>query len=209
MPNFMNAIWFRKCVGTLFVLASLLLETPISKARMQCAEAGQNNDATEYFKFDVVPCVDEERDRSNSDTKSHAKSVEEAASLTAWIVKKTGWALGDAPPVHFIPFAELVKFFTGGKPTTSQIEALYSEQEHSIYLPDSWRPDALRDRSILLHELVHHLQYLNKVKVTCSSEYELQAVKLQVTWLLEQGVEDPLHLLGINELFIRMLGQCE
>jgi len=165
--------------------------------------------AIEHFKFDVVPRVDEKPNRLDFDTKFYAKSVEETASLTAWIVRQTGWTVCDAPPVHFIPYAELVRNFTGGKPTASRIEALYSDRDHSIYLPDSWRADALRDRSILLHELVHHLQYLNKVKATCSSEYELQAVKLQVTWLREQGVEDPLNLLGINELFIRMLGQCE
>ena len=62
---------------------------------------------------------------------------------------------------------------------------------------------------ILLHELVHHLQYLNNVKVTCATEYEGQAVQLQVTWLREQEVDNPIDLLGIDPRFLLMLRQCE
>ncbi len=89
------------------------------------------------------------------------------------------------------------------------VEALYSDRDHSSYLADGWKPDNLRRRSILLHELVHHLQYLNHKKVTCESEYELQAFKLQITWLNEQGIEDPLDFLGIDPLLVLRLGKCD
>ena len=90
-----------------------------------------------------------------------------------------------------------------------QVEALYSERDHSIYLSDGWKADNLRRSSILLHELVHHLQYLNHVKVTCESEYELQAYKLQLAWLGEQGVKDPLDYMGIDPFLFFMLGKCD
>lgn len=217
----MNAIRFGMLFGTRLVLLALLLGVPIcAQARMQCATDSQansqiepsttNNFAINHYRFDVVPCAAEgKQDRSNTENEAGAQAGEETASLIAWIAARTGWTISKAPPVHFISSEELVNAFTGGKPTSSHVEALYSDEDHSIYLPDSWRADDLRDRSILLHELVHHLQYLNHVEATCASEYELQAVNLQVTWLREQGVEDPLHLLGINDLFIRLLGQCE
>jgi hypothetical protein len=88
------------------------------------------------------------------------------------------------------------------------VESLYSEIDHTIYLPDSWRPENLRDRSVLLHELVHHLQYRNNIKATCPGDHEYEAIELQITWLREQDVDDPLNLLGINPLFIFMLRRC-
>jgi hypothetical protein len=201
----------------------LLLAAPVStQARMQCVSGNQvgisqssqssrsttNNLTIEHYKFDVVPCADETPDRPNNDSNLHIKSVEEAATFIAWIVEKTGWTVREAPPIRFIPYAELVKIFSGGKSTDYHVEALYSETDHTIYLPDSWRPDNLRDRSVLLHELVHHLQYLNNVRATCPTEYEFQSIELQVTWLREQGADDPLDLLGISPLFILMLRQC-
>ena len=98
--------------------------------------------------------------------------------------------------------------FNTGVPTDPIVEALYSSKNHTVYLPDSWHSNDLRDRSILLHELVHHLQYLNHVKVTCKSEYEFQAFKLQAAWLSEQGVEYPLDLMGVDLRYVLMLSHC-
>jgi len=163
-----------------------------------------------YYGRAIALCANEHVDHPNKDDEGKvAVAPKIVAGLIAWIIGKAEWAVCEAPPIRFIPYAELVKKFTGGKPTDFRVEALYSDQDHSIYLLDGWRADDLRDRSILLHELVHHLQYLNHVKATCKSEYEIQAVKLQVAWLREQGVEDPLNLIGINSFFILMLGQCE
>jgi hypothetical protein len=210
----------KRAISTSLVLVVLLLAAPVSmQARMQCGRGNQvgisqssrstaNNLTIEHYKFDVVPCADETPGRRNNDSNLHLKTVEEAASSIAWIVEKTGWTVREAPLIRFLPYAELVKIFSGGKATDYHVDALYSETDHTIYLPDSWRPDDLHDRSILLHEVVHHLQYLNNVKVTCQTEYEYQAIELQVTWLREQGVDDPLDLLHINPLFILMLRQC-
>ena len=153
---------------------------------------------SERYTFDVVPCADHNQDRSNVDNETRIKSSEEAPSFIAWIVVKTGWTIQGVPPIRFVPYAELVKIYSGGKGTHYHVELLYSEEDHTIYLPDTWRADDLRDRSLLLHELVHHLQYLNSVKVTCATEHEWQALELQVTWLREQEVDNPVDLLGID-----------
>jgi len=88
------------------------------------------------------------------------------------------------------------------------VEALHSNTDHVVYLLDTWRADGIRDRSILLHEIVHHLQYLNGIKASCAAEEERQAFELQIKWLRDQGVEDPLALIGINRLFLYLL-QCD
>lgn len=230
----MNAYLVRTLRRIVIALLALLLATPLSaqsfhhlilprpengavgaQARMRCAaghattsdpavQGTTTNFAIAHFRFGIVPCADKDLDRQAS-----AQPAKDVAPLVDWIVAKTGWAVYEAPLIRFVPYAELVKKFTGKKPTDFHVEAIYSDQDHSIYLPDGWRAEDLRARSVLLHELVHHLQYLNHVKATCESEYELQAFKLQVAWLDEQGVDDPLGLLDINPYFLLMLGQCE
>ena len=143
-----------------------------------------------------------------NDRKSSVAATKQAHVLIAWIVAQTHWTFHETPPTRLIPSKEIQKRFTAEDPTGFLIEAFYSEKDHTIFLPDSWHSNALRDRSILLHELVHHLQYLNHVKVTCESEYEFQAFKLQAAWLSEQGVEYPLDLMGVDLRYVLMLSHC-
>lgn len=193
----------RKSIVAGFAMLALLFGTPInrpSQARIRCTSADAARAAS-----DVVLCAGAEKARPIASV----QPPKDVAPFIDWIVAKTGWAEHEAPPIRFVPYAELVRIFTGGTSTDYHVEGLYSDEDHSIYLPEGWRGDDLHDRSVLLHELVHHLQYLNKVKVTCASEYDWQALELQVAWLREQGVEDPLDLLGISPLYILMLRQCE
>jgi hypothetical protein len=75
-------------------------------------------------------------------------------------------------------------------------------------LPQQWAPNDLRQKSTLLHELVHHVQRSNNVELPCVAAYERQAYDLQVKWLREQGVDDPYDLIKTNELSIYMLSTC-
>lgn len=142
------------------------------------------------------------------DRESSVEATKQAHPLIAWIAAQTHWTVHETPPIRLIPFEETQKRFNAEEPTRLYIGAFYSEKDHTIYLPGNWHPNALRDRSILLHELVHHLQYLNHVKVTCESEYEFQAFKLQAAWLSEQGVEYPLDLMGVDLRYVLMLSHC-
>lgn len=202
------------------LLSGLLIGAPSSQARMRCVTGGQTisslaeqrsrtSVALAHYKNDIVPCADDDRDRPASDSKASVDPAKDVALMVTWIAEKTAWAIREAPPIRFVPYADLVKIFGGGKPTDFHVEGLYSDEDHIIYLSDAWHADDLHDRSVLLHELVHHLQYLNHMKATCASEYEWQAVELQVAWLREQGVEDPLSLMGVSRLFLYMLRQCE
>lgn len=150
-----------------------------------------------------VPCEGQVTERNSS-----VEATKQAHVLMAWIVAQTHWTVHKLPPIRLIPSEEIQKRFNAEEPTGLHIGAFYSEKDHTIYLPDSWNPNALRDRSILLHELVHHLQYLNHVKVTCESEYEFQAFKLEAAWLDEQGVEYPLDLMGVDLRYVLMLSHC-
>jgi len=110
--------------------------------------------------------------------------------------------------IQFVSPEELVKRYTGGKSAAPRVGALYSDRDDIVYLPVGWNPDNLRDRSALLHELVHHLQMVNKVKATCPAEFEWDAYRLQVAWQREKGIEDPLKFLGIDLMAIYVFSRC-
>jgi len=156
------------------------------------------------FQKGIVPC-----ESRIIDSKPSVEATRQAHILIAWIAAQANWTVHDAPPIRLIPSAEIQKIFTAEEETGFNIGAFYSEKDHTVYLPDNWHPNDLHDRSILLHELVHHLQYLNHVKELCPGEFEFQAFKYQVDWLSEQGVEYPVDLIGIDPLEILMLGRCD
>jgi hypothetical protein len=205
----MNARTVQKQVSASLTAITLLLGTTTSTPASQASIFGAATSLpASALTEHIVPCADKEPVSPTTDSTARELAANVVTPLIAWIVAKTGWTVHEAPLIRFIPEAELVKMFTGGKETDFHIHALYADKEHSIYLPDGWRADDLYDRSALLHELVHHLQNLNNVKAACSSEYELQAFELQAAWLREQGVEDPLNFMGINAMAIFLLSRC-
>ena len=130
------------------------------------------------------------------------------AIYIAWIVAQTGLLPPDRPPIYFVSSTELA--VRHGSPENSglELQALYNRNEGSIYLPEGWAPDDLRQKSALLHELVHHVQRFNKMELPCIAAYERQAYDLQIKWLREQGVDDPYDLIKTNGLSIYMLSAC-
>jgi hypothetical protein len=130
------------------------------------------------------------------------------ATYIAWIIAQTGFVPPAHPPIHFATSAEMAVL--SGAPENSGLEfqALYSREQGAIYLPHEWQPVNLRQKSALLHELVHHVQRANNVEAPCVAAHERQAYDLQMKWLREQGVEDPYSLIGTNELTIYMVSVC-
>ncbi|MHB0772063.1 DUF6647 family protein [Bradyrhizobium sp. 5.13L] len=130
------------------------------------------------------------------------------AIYIAWIVAKTGLLAPDHPQIHFVTSADMA--MRHGSPENSglELQALYNRDEGAIYLPQGWRPDDLRQKSTLVHEVVHHVQRANNIVLPCIAAYERQAYELQIEWLREQGVTDPYELIRTNELGIYMASVC-
>ena len=119
-----------------------------------------------------------------------------------WIVSKTGWKIKKAPTISFATPAQLNKMQFGKTGGSNGItcKALYKKVDQTVCLSTTWSPGDLRDRSYLIHELVHHLQNLNEVEGACEGAREMQAYKLQFDWLGEQGIRDPQEFLGISNM---------
>lgn len=130
--------------------------------------------------------------------------------MIAWLAVKTGWEARAAPALQFVEPAQLAKMYFGNDVAADRIcpTALYSIARHTVYLSTAWNQDNLHDRSVLLHELVHHLQVLDKVKVDCPALYDRQAFHWQAVWLRAQGIRDPYAFLKLDEFMIYTMTSC-
>ena len=131
-------------------------------------------------------------------------------SYINWIVQQTGWPVADIPPIKITTFGQMSDMLLGAFGGVEGIRpaALYSKSEHLIYLADSWNKDDLLDQSILVHELVHHLQIENRIQFECWGRYEAQAYELQAKWLRTQGIKDPYSFLHASRATIGSLAEC-
>ncbi len=127
-----------------------------------------------------------------------------------WITAKTGWPIDDVPAITFATPAQLNELQFGKSAGSNGItcKALYKRASQTICLSNAWNLSDLRDRSYLLHELVHHLQDLNQTEAACDGAREMQAYRLQFDWLGKQGIRDPQAFLGISDMVLFMMTQC-
>ena len=63
------------------------------------------------------------------------------------------------------------------------VVAVYVDRERTILLPQGWTGRSPADVSVLVHELVHHLQNLDKRSYDCPQQREKLAYEAQEKWL--------------------------
>ena len=64
-----------------------------------------------------------------------------------------------------------------------RVVALYDNNSKTIFLPNNWIGTSPTDQSVLVHEMVHHLQNLAKLKFECPMAREKVAYMAQDKWL--------------------------
>jgi hypothetical protein len=65
--------------------------------------------------------------------------------------------------------------------------AIYEDSEKTIYLTEDWRGDSAADISVVVHELVHHLQNIAQMRFECTRAREATAYEAQERWLQQHG----------------------
>lgn len=118
-----------------------------------------------------------------------------------WIAGKTGMKTASVPRIELRTTRDLAIMFFGNAEGYEGVRplALYARDQHILFLAEELALDNLLDQSILLHELVHHMQIANTVEFVCREEAERQAYRLQIDWLREHGVMQPYAFLGIAQ----------
>ena len=61
--------------------------------------------------------------------------------------------------------------------------AVYDDETKTIYLPKKWAGTTPAEISILVHEMVHHLQGMAKTRYECPQAREQLAYAAQEMWL--------------------------
>jgi Domain of unknown function (DUF6647) len=70
-----------------------------------------------------------------------------------------------------------------------EVVAVYDDATHTVYLPEGWTGETVAEQSVLVHEMVHHLQNLAGLKFACAGEREKPAYLAQDKWLRLHGLE--------------------
>jgi hypothetical protein len=143
------------------------------------------------------------------------------AVLVTWISVATGMpAVDDHPRVVRASSAEMIALrldraapelarnaevqvaVTASPAHHADLHAVYDDQTQTIYLEHGWTGATPAESSILVHELVHHLQNVAGLTYACAEAREKPAYQAQARWLelfdtsLEQEFElDPMTLL--------------
>jgi hypothetical protein len=107
---------------------------------------------------------------------------------------------------------ELTEMFLGARGIREarhlpEIEALYSDKERTIFLPIGWSGRTEIEMSVLVHEMVHHIQNVNGMRYPCSEAREEAALAAQAAWLAQSGSD--LHAaFGMDEMTIFVRTRC-
>jgi hypothetical protein len=70
-----------------------------------------------------------------------------------------------------------------------EVVAVYNDTTKTIVLPESWTGANPAELSVLVHEMVHHLQNLGKFKYECPAAREKPAYLAQDQWLKRYGLD--------------------
>ena len=79
------------------------------------------------------------------------------------------------------------------------VVALYNDETWAIYLSDRWTGRTPAELSVLVHEMVHHLQNEAGTAYECAAEREKLAYEAQDKWLhlFGRNLEDEFEINGL------------
>jgi Domain of unknown function (DUF6647) len=117
-------------------------------------------------------------------------------TIVLWLSANYGLpAEPEHPRIEFVAPTKIVELryraFAGqviqGHPSAQsgarEIVSVYEDATKTIYLPSNWKASTPAQLSVLVHEMVHHLQNVGKLKFRCPQEREELAYKAQERWL--------------------------
>ena len=133
-------------------------------------------------------------------------SPELVEELIRWIGAESGYdtalALRERPEIAFCLTGEAVDYDNEDMLVEENMLGAYDLANTRVFLVRPWSAEDKRQVSVLLHELVHHVQFLNR-DFECLQAAEWEAYQLQAKWLAGRGVEP-----GFDWLHIYFLSRC-
>jgi hypothetical protein len=111
-------------------------------------------------------------------------------------------AIYDHPRIEYVPPAKMIAMRLRGMPSAAQaallpsqipdVVAIYDDEKRTIFLPEGWTGKTPAELSVLVHEMVHHLQNVSGEKFECPAAREKPAYLAQDKWLkqFDQTLEE-------------------
>ena len=97
-------------------------------------------------------------------------------------------ATSDHPTIRYESPATMTSIrYDGGTAGHARVVALYDGRIDTIYLSEGWDRRDPVDISVLVHELVHHLQQKAGLQYACPQAREALAYEAQARWLAMFG----------------------
>lgn len=87
------------------------------------------------------------------------------------------------------------------------VVVLYDRFSKTIFLTDEWTGSSPSDVSVLVHEMVHHLQTIGRISYVCAAAQEKLAYQAQDLWLRQFG-QDLQSAFGVDKLTILVRSTC-
>lgn len=91
----------------------------------------------------------------------------------------------DLPNISYLPSAEISEIRYGGVAADMRREvvAIYDDSTETIFLTEDWTGRSPADLSVVVHEMVHHLQNRAHLRFECETAREELAYAAQEAWL--------------------------
>lgn len=105
--------------------------------------------------------------------------------------------------------SEVLKAMQANPATESRREpvALYDDASGTIYLPAGWTGTNPADVSVLVHEMVHHIQRKANLRYECPAQREQLAYLAQDRWLRMFG-NNLLDEFSLDEFTLKVSTSC-
>jgi Domain of unknown function (DUF6647) len=143
------------------------------------------------------PQIDEIRAFTKVEPRPGAVDPALLATIAAWLSANFDLPATDRPQVEFVPPARITAFRYRGfaQPQAESRDdramhdagretvAVYDDATRTIYLSEGWSGATPAELSVLVHEMVHHLQNRAQLRYECPQEREKLAYAAQDRWL--------------------------
>ena len=140
-------------------------------------------------------------------------------AMMLWIHNATGYSIPEIPDIKYLSTMDIRAYAYGCDQVAVREDwdidyrgpiALYDHMDKIVILNKDFDITTVHDKSVLFHELVHHLQYENDIDSTvkCNGELEKEAYTLQDEWLQEKYGVNVWDTIQINQLFFIMITSC-
>ena len=148
-------------------------------------------------------------------------------ALMLWVSQQTGFTIPPPPAIVYLSQAKIKRYAYGcdedpiphgnknicddNVEVAGMPQALYDHSIGTVIVSNTFTIDTVKNKSILLHEVIHHMQYTNSynLEVVCQGQLEEQAYMLQDQWLRDNYNVNVYETIGLGPLVYHLITSCE